>query len=81
MEASEAPPIEWTNEKTLTMLGINTQGSINCIQEDMLTEPEGIKHLDDEDAEGIQAACGGYAKITPANGRFVVTRVHFTKEK
>ena len=57
------------------MLGINTQGERNGIQEDMLTEPEGIGHLNDEDAEGIQAARGGYVKITLANGIFVVMRV------
>ena len=41
----------------------------------MLTEPERIVHINDEDAEGIQSACGRYAKRTLANGRFVVTRV------
>ena len=41
----------------------------------MLTEPEGTRNLNDEDAEGIQAACRGYTKRTLANGRFVVTRV------
>ena len=78
MEASEASPIEWTTDKILTMLGINTQGARNSIQEDMLTEPKGIVHLNDEDAELIQASCGGYANRTLANERFVVTRVHFT---
>ena len=57
------------------MLGINTQGARNSIQEDMLTEIKGIGHINDEDAEGIQAACGRYAKINIANGRFVVMRV------
>ena len=57
------------------MLGINTQVAKNVIQEDMLTEPEGIGHLNDEDAEGIQSSCGGYAKRTLANGIFVVMRV------
>ena len=55
MEASEAPPIEWKTDQILRLLGINTQGARNSIQEDMLTEPEGIRHLNDEDAEGIQA--------------------------
>ena len=59
MEASEAQPIEWKNDKTLTMLGINTQGARNCIQKDMLREPKGIRNLKDEDTKGIQAACGG----------------------
>ena len=57
MEESKAPPIEWITEEILTMLGINTQGARNGIQEYMLTEPEGIRQLNDEDAEGIQAAC------------------------
>ena len=38
-------------------------------------ESEGIRHLNDEDVEGIQEACGGYANRTLANGIFVVTRV------
>ena len=75
MEASESPPIKWTTEKTLTMLGINTKGTRNNIKEYMVTEPKGIEHLNDEDAEGIQAACGGYTKRTLVNGRFVVTRL------
>ena len=66
MEASEAPPIECTTDKTFTMLGINTQGARNSIQEDMLTEPEGIRHLKYEDTEGIQAACGRYTNRTLA---------------
>ena len=75
MEASEAPPIKWKTDKILTMLGINTQGATSGIQKDMLTEPEVTVHLNDEDAEGIQVACGGYSKRKLANGRFVVTRV------
>ena len=49
MEAPEAPSIEWTTDKIFTMLGINTQGARNGIQEDMLTETKGIVHLNDED--------------------------------
>ena len=75
MEASEAPLIEWEIDEILTMLGIKTKGARNSIQKDMLTEPEGIGHINDEYAEEIQAACEGYAKRTPANGIFVVTRV------
>ena len=67
MDASEAPPIAWTTDKILTMLGINTQGARNGIQEDMLTAPKGIGHLNDEYAEGIQTACRGYAKRTLAD--------------
>ena len=75
MEASEAPPIKCTADGILTMLSINTQGSRNGIQEYMLMEPKDIGHLNDEDGEGIQAARGGYSKITLANERFLVTRV------
>ena len=57
------------------MLGINTQGERNEIQEDILKEPEGIRHLNYKDAEGLQAACGRYAKRTLTNGIFVVTKV------
>ena len=58
------------------MFGINTQGARNFIKEAMLTEPEGIGNLNDEDAEVTQGAYRGYANRTLANGRFVVTRVH-----
>ena len=46
----EAPPIKWKTDEILTMLGINTQGARKGIQGDMLAEPEGIGHLNDEDA-------------------------------
>ena len=81
MEASEALPIEWTTDKILRMLGINTQRARNGIQEDMLTKPERIGHLNDEDAKEIQAACREYFNRTLTNGRFVFMRIHFTKEK
>ena len=71
----EALTIEWTTDKILTMLGINTQGPRNGIQEYMLIETEVIGHFNDEDTEGIQELCGGYANRTLDNGRFVVTRV------
>ena len=57
------------------MLGINTQGARNSIQEDMFIEPKGIGYLNNEDTEGIQAACGGYSKRTIANGKFLLMRV------
>ena len=60
------------------MLGINTQGARNGIQENRLTEPKGIGQLNDEYTEGIQASCRGYAKITLANGIFSVMRANFT---
>ena len=37
MESSEAPPIEWTTDKIITMLGIKKQGARKGIQEDVLT--------------------------------------------
>ena len=58
METPEAPLIKWTTDKIFMMLGINTQGTKTVIQEGMLTEPEGIRHLNDKDAESIKAACG-----------------------
>jgi len=64
-----------TTIEILTMIGIGQENTQEGIREDMMTEPEGIGHLIDEDAEGIQAACSGYAKRTPAARRFVVTRV------
>ena len=57
------------------MLGINTQGARNGIQEYMLTEPKVIGNLNDEDAKEIQAACGGYVNSTFTIGILVVTRV------
>ena len=53
MEALEAPPIKWTTDEILAMLGINTQKEINGIQEDIPTEHEGIRQLNYEYAEGI----------------------------
>ena len=78
MEASESLTIECRTDEILTILGINPQGARKGIREDMLVDTEGFGHLNDEDAEGIQAACGGYTKKTLVNGRFVVTRIHFT---
>ena len=57
------------------MLGINIEEERNGIQEGMLTEPEWIGHLSEEGVEGIQAACGGYAKRNLANLIFLVTRI------
>ena len=41
----------------------------------MLSPPEGIRHLQDEDADGIQSACSGYSRRTASNGKFNVIRV------
>ena len=57
MDASEAPPIKWTTNEILKILGLNTKGEINGIREYMLMEPKGIGNLNDEYSEGIQAAC------------------------
>ena len=46
----KSPPIEWKTDKILMMLGINIQTARNGIQEDMLMEPEGTGHLNNEDA-------------------------------
>ena len=60
---------------TIEILGlIGITSATNAIRDDMLTEPEGIGHLNDEDAKGIQMACSAYAK-RPTATRFTVTRV------
>lgn len=59
----------------LTMCGINSEEARNGIRDDMMTAPGGIGHLNEEDADGIHAACSTYAKRTIANGRFNVNRV------
>ena len=63
-----------TTIEILGLIGITTAQATNAIRDDMLTEPEGIGHLNDEDAEGIQSACSAYAK-RPTATRFTVTRV------
>ena len=72
------------------MCSIDDSTVINDLIQDMLSPPEGIRHLQDEDADGIQSACSGYARRTAANGNFNVSRVrqkrlislmHWVKDK
>jgi len=42
-----------TTIEILGLIGITTAQATNAIRDDMLTEPEGIGHLNHEDAEGI----------------------------
>ena len=64
-------------------------GILHLIQ-DMLSPPEGIRHLQYEDADGIQSACSGYARRTASKENFTVSRVrqkqlislmHWVKDK
>ena len=57
------------------MCGINDSTINNGLIEDVLSSPKGIMHLQDEDADGIQSACSGYARRTISNGKFTVSRV------
>ena len=59
----------------LTMLVINKVLAREVICDDMMTDTEGIGHLNVEYAEGIQSACSAYTKRTPATRIFTVTRV------
>ena len=63
-----------TTIEILTVLGIiNEVLAKDVIYDDMMTDPEGIVHLNVEDAEGIQLACSGYAKRIPVVKRFTIT--------
>ena len=59
----------------LKILGINEIIARERICNDMMTDPEGIVHLNVEDAEGIQSACSGYDKRNKAARRFTITQV------
>ena len=67
--------VPFTTIEILTMLSINEVLARHGIYDDMLTYPEGISHLNIEYSEGIQSACSGYAKRTPAERRFTITQV------
>ena len=69
------PPAPLNTIQLLNIIGITNEDATDGIIDDMLTDPEGIGHLIDENAEGIHSACAGYAKRTLANGRFIVNRV------
>ena len=64
------PPALLTTQEVLVLCGINDQTVINALIEEMLSSPKGIMHLQDEDADGIQSACSGYARHTISNGNF-----------
>lgn len=67
-----------TVSQMLTWIGISTAGHRNAVKEDMMPQPEGIAHLQDETTDGIKDACNSYAK-RPGNGRFVITRVQMKR--
>ena len=84
------PPEFLTMQEVLVLCSIDDSTVINGIIQDMLSPPEGIRHLQDEDADGIQSACYGYARRTATNGKFNVRRVrqkrliylmHWVKDK
>ena len=64
-----------TTKKVLVLCGIGDSTVINGLIQDMLYPTEGIRHLQDEDVDGIQSACSGYARRTASNGKFTVRRV------
>ena len=61
------PPEFLTTEEVLVLCGIDDSKVINGLVQDMLSPPEGIRHLQDEDADGIQSACSGYARRMASN--------------
>ena len=72
------------------MCGIDDSTVNNGLIQDMLSPLEGIRHLQDEDADRIQSVFSGYAKRTASNGNFNVSRVrqkrlislmHWVKDK
>ena len=69
------PPEFLTTEEVLVLCGIDDSTVINGLVQDMLSPPEGIRHLQDEYTDGIQSACSGYARRTAANGKFNLSRV------
>ena len=83
-------PVFLTKQELLFLCGSDDSTVINGFIQDMLSPPEGIKHLQDEDVDGIQSACSGYAIRTASNGKFTVSRVrqkrliylmHWVKDK
>ena len=71
-----ALPLEFLITKAVLVLcGINDLRVINVFIEDILSSLEGIMHLQDEDSDGIQSSCSGYAIRTISNGKFTVSRV------
>ena len=70
------PPAFLTKQEVLILCGRDDSTVINGLIQDMLSPPEGIRHLQDEDVDGIQSACSGYARRTASNGKFTVRRVN-----
>ena len=68
------PPALLKTQEVLVLFSINDPTVINGLIEDMLSFPEVIMHLQDEDADRIQSACSGYARHTISNGKFTVSR-------
>ena len=64
-----------TTQEVLVLCGIDDSTVINGLIQDMLSPLEGIRHLQDEDADGIQSACSGYSRRTALNGNCNVSRV------
>ena len=84
------PPAFLTTEEVLVLCGIDDSTVINGLIQYMLSPPEVIRHLQDEDADGIQSACSGYSRRTASNGKFTISRVrqkrlislmHWVKDK
>ena len=69
------PPEFLTTQEVLVLCGIDDSTVVNGLIQDMLSPPEVIKHLQDEDAEGIQSSCSGYSRRTASNEKFTVNRV------
>ena len=57
----------------LTWIGLDTARKRNGVTEDLL-HPDGLVHLNNENAEGIKSACTSYTKFT-TNLRFSLSRV------
>ena len=84
------PPVFLTKQEVLVLCGNDDSTVINGLIQDMLSPPEGIKQLQDEDVDRIQSACSVYARHTASNGKFTVNRVrqkrliylmHWVKDK
>ena len=84
------PPAFLATQEVLVLCGIVDSTVINGLIQDMLSPPEGIKPLQDEDADGIQSTCSGYVRRAASNGKFTLIRVrqkrlislmHWVKDK
>ena len=64
-----------TTIEILTILGINKVLARDGICDDMMADPKAIGRLNVKNVEGIQSACSGYSKRTPAVRRFTISQV------